>query len=206
MTLSVSPLSTPLIAGDVEFNQNLSPDAMMIYLQTRLDGIDAQVDTIFNDQKKQQSAQSIINKIKATLSELNPNADKPVALVTTARTDAAGTADLRPDIQRRVDEQLGDLAKIDPNLASQIRAQLAAPGQLFVPDKNGGNAEYIGQEVQAGQDVLNAVGKDLESTSQMNMIRLQSVMSARQTAIQLATNLVSSLGESTKAIVSNLGH
>jgi len=37
------------------------------------------------------------------------------------------------------------------------------------------------------------------------MIRLQSIMSARQTAIQLATNLMSALGESTKSIVSNIG-
>jgi hypothetical protein len=39
----------------------------------------------------------------------------------------------------------------------------------------------------------------------MNMISLQSIMSARQTAVQLATNLISALGESSKAIAANAG-
>jgi hypothetical protein len=38
----------------------------------------------------------------------------------------------------------------------------------------------------------------------MDMIRLQSHMSARQTAIQLSTNLLASMNDSTKAVVSNI--
>jgi hypothetical protein len=52
---------------------------------------------------------------------------------------------------------------------------------------------------------LDGVGKDIDSSAQMDMIRLQSIMSARQTAIQLSTNLIASLSESTKSIVSNIG-
>jgi hypothetical protein len=38
----------------------------------------------------------------------------------------------------------------------------------------------------------------------MDMIALQQLMSSRQTAIQLATNLISACGESSKAIATNI--
>jgi hypothetical protein len=59
--------------------------------------------------------------------------------------------------------------------------------------------------MEATMKYLEGVTKDIESSAQLDMIRLQSIMSARQTAIQLSTNLVAALGESTKAIVSNIG-
>jgi hypothetical protein len=39
----------------------------------------------------------------------------------------------------------------------------------------------------------------------MDMIHLQSLMSARQTAVQLSTNMIAALSDSSKAIATNVG-
>ncbi len=195
-------LSTPLIAGDAAFNQNLSPDALMVYLQTRLDGLDTQVDTIINDQERQQKAQSILRGIQNELAKLNKDATEPTAF---QAPPADGAAPAAGTVEHEVGLQLEALRKIDPHLADTIEAGLTKPGQLFADD-GAGNLNYIGSEVAGAAALLDGIGKDLESTAQINMIRLQSIMSSRQTAVQLATNMVSSLGETTKSIVSNLGH
>ena len=46
---------------------------------------------------------------------------------------------------------------------------------------------------------------DLNSDSEMTMITLQSLMSQRQTAVQLTTNLVQSLGDQQNSIAKNIG-
>ena len=46
---------------------------------------------------------------------------------------------------------------------------------------------------------------NLNSDSEMTMINLQSLMSQRQTAVQLTTNLVQSLGDQQNSIAKNIG-
>lgn len=211
MTTSIQPsaFTTPLVAGDVTFTNNLSPDAMMIYLQTRLDGLDAQVDTIFNDQKRQQQAQSILRNIQTDLAPLNDKNADPVTLVEAHQDPPTSDSEGNPvqadptytdgPVKVNVARHLAELRELDPKLADVIENKLHEGDQLF------GTKNPTGTHVAAAKSYLDGIGKDLESAAQMNMIHLQSIMSARQTAVQLATNLVSSLGESTKAIVSNLG-
>jgi hypothetical protein len=52
--------------------------------------------------------------------------------------------------------------------------------------------------------IENAI-KDVESGSELEMIKLQSLMSARNTAISLATNMMSAIGKGAEAIVGNIG-
>jgi hypothetical protein len=64
------------------------------------------------------------------------------------------------------------------------------------------NAMSDRQELDAGQleQVLGA-GRDGE----LNMIHLQSIMSQRQAALQLTTNILTSLDRSTRSVINNLG-
>ncbi len=50
------------------------------------------------------------------------------------------------------------------------------------------------------------IQKDLNSSTELSMINLQSLMSQRQEAIQLCTNLVQSLGDQVNKIAENVGH
>jgi hypothetical protein len=54
------------------------------------------------------------------------------------------------------------------------------------------------------QKRLDALVNDLGSSGEMDMIRLQSLMSQRQTAVQLSTNLIQALSHSADAIAHNI--
>ncbi|HEY8041388.1 MAG TPA: hypothetical protein VIF15_16395, partial [Polyangiaceae bacterium] len=53
---------------------------------------------------------------------------------------------------------------------------------------------------------LSDVQSTINQGSELQMIKLQSLMSQRQTAIQLTTNLVQSLGDQLNKIAENIGH
>ena len=54
-------------------------------------------------------------------------------------------------------------------------------------------------------DNLKGLQTEVNQGSELGMITLQSLMSQRQMAIQLTTNLVQSLGEMTNKIAANIG-
>jgi chaperonin cofactor prefoldin len=207
----IVPSST--IAAPLDFTNNLSPDALMVYLSTRLNGLDDQINAIFNTQQNQQKVQSALSKIKAELEKLDDKSD-PNKLLTMPdlETPAPDPGRITPsteplpapgtsEIEKNINTQIEEIRRTDPNLAADLQAKLGQPGFiLYVQD-----GKYFSNEVTNSTEFINGLSKDIENSSQMNMIQLQSLMSARQTAIQLSTNLISSLGESSKAIASNIG-
>jgi hypothetical protein len=207
---SVVPTSTLTAPND--FTANLSPDSLMVYLSTRLNGLDDQIDAIFNHEQKQQKVQESLRKIQTALSTLDERKDHAGDVVDLPDRDASAPAHqevIGPDgkvvgaspAERNIDEALDEIEKLDPNLAADMRAKLSSEGFiLFVQD-----GKYKGAEVTATKQYIEGIAKDIESDSQMNMIQLQSLMSARQTAIQLSTNMIAALGESSKAIATNIG-
>ncbi len=56
-------------------------------------------------------------------------------------------------------------------------------------------------ETKARETALNAC---LQGGAELNMIQLQSLMSERQTAVQLTTNLLKALNQSQKSIINNM--
>jgi chaperonin cofactor prefoldin len=180
---SVLPAST--LGAPLDFGASLSPDALMVYLSSRLDGLDQQINAIFNSQKAQEKVQSALRKIKTELAALDDNAG----------------GDLGGDAGTNIDKAIEEIADIDQTLAADIAKTIHGDTMIFT----GNDAHYTGTEVKATTEYIDGLSKDIESQSQMDMIKLQSLMSARQTAIQLATNMISSLGESSKAIVANIG-
>jgi hypothetical protein len=135
-----------------------------------------------------------LGKIQSALAELQDNAADPDAPIT-----------IDPKSPTQPDEQIrsavNEIAQVDPQLASALTTQLTATGYILSDQ----NKIYSSNEVKTTKVYIDGLSKDVESSSQMNMIHLQSLMSSRQTAIQLATNLISSLGESSKAIAANIG-
>ena len=55
-------------------------------------------------------------------------------------------------------------------------------------------------------ELNNVSGGDLGSGSQMSMLELQSLVSQRQNAVQLATGILKAISEGAKAVVANIGH
>jgi hypothetical protein len=216
---SVVPTSSML--SPMQFESSLTPDALMVYLSTRLTGLDDQINAIFNTQQAQEKVQSALRKMQAAIANLDDHSD-PNTLLTmpdlqdngtgAATTTTAGTppdpnAPNTPAVagtsqnEKDVNSAIAELRQVDPALADTINNKLNEKGfVMWVQD-----GKYFSNEVTATNEYLKGLSKDVEADSQMNMIRLQSLMSSRQTAIQLATNLISALGESSKAIASNIG-
>lgn len=258
MPNSVQPIvPSATLNSPMEFSAPLSPDALMVYLETRLNGLDDQIDSIFNTEKNQAKVQESLRAMQVELGRLDGNADSKQVLTmpgsptvtssevpppppalpegtppegtppprdefdstpgvppdTTASdtsTTAGGQSPSNPtpppgqvgnDVVKNLEDSIDAIRRIDPHLADNIEGTLAGDGFILA----GHDATYFSSEVNATKDYLTGLSKDVESSSQMNMIQLQSLMSARQTAVQLATNLISALAESSKAIAANLG-
>ena len=54
-------------------------------------------------------------------------------------------------------------------------------------------------------DAVASIQQDVNHEGELEMIKLQSLMSQRQQALQMCTNLVQSLGQSAQQITANIG-
>lgn len=174
----------------------LTAEGLMLYLETRLNGLDEQINGIFAKQQKIEALRKQLGNIQAALAGLND--DKSKGMQGTASTfKGIPTA----DYEVAITNALNAIEAIDPQLGQSMKNDLSQNGQImFCID-----GLYLPGEVTASREYVNNVIKGLESSSQLEMIRMQSLMSARGTAIQLATNLVSAFSKSTESIVGNIG-
>ena len=124
----------------------LSPDALMTYCQTRLNGIDS-------------ALLQAIEKVGG-----NTDAGRRLTAVL-ARVDNTGRDGVSTD-----------------------------------------GGKISSDEMKAFIDDVKGIQTDLGASSELGMIQLQSLMSQRQVAIQLCTNLVQSLGDQQNKICANVGH
>ena len=185
---------TPAYAGAAG-SPPLTNEALMIYLQGRLQSVDGQINGLFDRQQKLERIRRDINAIQTTLQTLESDTTIKDALGT---KNASGT--LAPHEQKILDA-IADIEEIDPAQAQKMRADLQGWGYVLCEL----DGLYTTSEVENTTNYLNSLNKELEASAQLDMIQLQSLMSARQTAIQLATNMVSAFNESTKAIAGNVG-
>lgn len=217
-TLSASSLLSP------HFDPNaMTPEGLMVYLGTRMGSLDDQMTTIMDREKKAQRVRAEIGELQTLLAELPSDDDKQKDL------DFPDAEHFNAEVNQRIE----NIKALDPKLGASIEARLNDAGQIgtksttVTPTLSPNEAQRYSQaqidkwyednppyqvydtsfktgEVEASKDYLGLVAKDLESGSQMDMIGLQSLMSARQTAIQLATNLLAALNDSAKSVVGNI--
>jgi hypothetical protein len=193
--MSVSAVNATSNYASIAYDQeSLTPEGMMLYLSTRMDEVDGEINKLFDKQKASQEIRKALGTIQTELGKLKEDGGGELLNLPGY---TGGTTEIEHNINAAIDE----IATIDPQLAETMRADMNKEGQiLYVQD-----GKYFSQEVKASKNYLDTIVKDLDATAQMDMIRLQSHMSARQTAIQLSTNLIASMGESTKTIASNIG-
>lgn len=196
----------------------LTPDALMSYCASRLRGID---DQIHSSMTRQQNA----NADSSTLSTLAEKLRPPGGNVEVGKNN---------DVFNNYGQALIDAANSasDPSL----KAKLLGQAKKFVDcheeapqgsgkyvsdgvkvDGNGtvtidGTAHKTGDTLNPEQlktmtsEFVSNVQKDLNSDTELSMINLQSLMSQRQSSVQLITNMVQSLGDQLNKIASNIGH
>jgi hypothetical protein len=238
-TININPLVATL--DQPQFTGYLTPDALMAYCQTRLQGIDSQVQTSFVAQQQANADSTVLSDLSNVLSIPSQNIDLSSAGgVETAKNSA--------DAMMAAAQKLGD-TKAKQDLMNAAKAIYARIDKVLAQATSGGKwKSAVGNNLQPPEDAPSSaqlsdgqiedlfknfqdgsidsssstidvadfttmtttavqnIQKDLNSSTELSMINLQSLMSQRQEAIQLCTNLVQSLGDQVNKIADNVGH
>jgi hypothetical protein len=197
---------------------NLSPDALMAYCQSRLDSIDSQVRASFAEQ---QTNASTISQIDQVISDLKTYDGADQKDPTVCKNLEAKFGALIQSL-RASDPSCPALPQLTTAYNSMVwsgdgGAQFAhsLPGDpdfidegTYPPDESGPKGDNVlsSSELQGYVQTLTDAAGNLNSNSELQMVQLQSLMSQRQTAISLTTNLVQSLGDQENKIADNIGH
>jgi hypothetical protein len=181
----------------------LTPDALLMYCETRIRGLDEDIQKQFatqqNNLKDAASIDGFIQKLKNAYA---------------ATKDDKGNFKWN-DMAAKLEEQNGFDPK-DPHAWGDFIDSIQDPSAKAAVQKLCANwattCQQHGNDTMSFQDlqdkVLGNLGDTKQSLSQGNelaMIQLQSIMSQRQTSIQLTTNLIQSLGDTLKTVAGNVG-
>jgi len=88
-------------------------------------------------------------------------------------------------------------ARVDPRIA-EFNRELAAYKQTIAA------LQRDTQRLMKQQRYIDALVNELGKNAELNMIQLQSIMSQRQTAIQLTSNLMKALNDSENQVIHNM--
>jgi hypothetical protein len=168
---------------------NLSPDAMILYCQTQLDGLDSKIRGLMAAQRKSTDDQNAINAALQTFNKY-PNGDMR----------DGGNAQMCQDLENALNAALDKVGRDTPagQRLQDVLNQVHATGL-------GDDKRIAPEEMQGFVSDLKNIGSDLSSNAEINMVEIQSNVSTRQTTVQLTTNIVQSLGETSKLIAGNTG-
>lgn len=208
LPLELQSLADPTADGSVY----LTPDALLAYCQSRLQSIDSQAQEAFQGQQVLNQEQSLIAQAQQFLqSDANGTTSKSECIKI-----EQGIEDLINQI-KAIDPHSPEIAKLEQlhdnimgtgsgpytDSAGKSHGYLTAGGPTTRKDEDSDISEG---EMQGFINDLQGISSDFNSSAELQMIQLQSLMSQRQTAIQLTTNLVQSLGDQLNKIADNIGH
>ena len=179
--------SSQVMSMGIVSADHLTAEGLMIYLQTKLDGIDEQIQEAFEKQQLAEEVRGYLGEIQNQLASL----------------DSEDGGDWQAEAVASAFQGLYDT---DPKLADKLFSDLNAAG-LVTPGAKGDwdpPERLDGAQFRQFKEIVDNTLKQLDSSAQLEMLQLQSLMSARQTAVQLATNMVAAIGKTDESIVSNI--
>ncbi len=229
--LDVAPeqIQDVIMSGDFSFDiSEVTPESLFAFLQSSLNQIDKQVSDMMrqiNNRNKE------LSKIRAQLNKLNSLSNQDsIIYVTEAGHRKLETKDLDPESIYNIfssnDIDLKDVAqtleyfKDDPLRYEAIKKALEEKGltveelkqkypnvdadSRIGPDYTKNDKAQIKDLVNNAIKSLNNKIKDLSDGSDMEMIKLQDLMSKRSNRIQMTTNILKKLNDANDAVVGNL--
>ncbi len=160
---------------------NLTAEALLCYCQAQLNSLDAEISDFMDRQKAALREKELLRDIESHMTQndfSNPSWDRLAAAF-----DAA----------------IQELAAKDPALAAQLQGQ---KDQIWAKyyDKPQPTAE--GWKIDV--DSLRALLDNVKDNAELEMIKVQSLMSARQTAVQLTTGMMAKFDQTIQSIVKNI--
>lgn len=164
----------------------ITADTLLAYMSQSLSSVDDQINEIFERQKKAENVREVLNKLKTYLNSLEENPDKKGEAI---------NADLT-----KVEDILEELATIDPKLAKQMKTALEDELILNLDD-----SKYNTTQLEASKEYLDGVFGQLDSSTQMDMIFLQSKISTKERNFSLGTNLIAKNDQMQMTAINHIG-
>jgi len=194
LQLSTSAIASLSAADSV--STLLTPEALLEYCKMKLKNIDSQVKTAFMKQQDRNRLSSALSDLATKLSQkaskgsggVDENDKKTKEEVLRAYDAAIRAAASNPALMQKLEAE---------------KAKFEATANGTDKKKNdGGVADW---EMEDLTEAVQRMQSDLNRDGELEMIQLQSLMSQRQQALQMCTNMVQSLGQSAMGIVQNIG-
>lgn len=198
----VDAISRTSSSTDINYSGAITPDALLLYCQSKLNDLDNQMQAQFQKQKQYRAGTAAVNDLISIFNE-PANTAKGID----GRCIGNGGVDPKT-YEDRIDAAFA--RALDSLPPGPERTQIEEAQKKWKagfhdrtgqgPDDGGWEFVFTAGECKALADSLTNVSKSLSSSAELDMINLNSLMSQRQTAIQMCTGMVNSLGEGPKAI------
>ncbi len=168
---------------DITPSRQLSVDSLLLYIQTRLRGLDGDIKKILGQQKSSVELRKVLGEARAAIDGAGSKGDGGKNLISSVTVNIDAAIDLA--------KSRGDTAMVSQ--LQDIRTVVHNAGDdIFNPE----------ERVEVGEK-LKSLEDGLSGNAELDMIEVQSLMGQRSTSVQLATSMLASMNESFKAIVQN---
>jgi len=210
----------------------LTPDAVLSYCGAMLQGLDTQIESSMNQQVVANQASQAISSITADINNLSADGwqlsqspasgtqilgaiQQQINELPPNSQGAQMLIQLRDTIADRISPGLSTILD-GPNAYADYWSQVGTAnvttesdaqvlGGLKPPLPTGTNQIDPTADVKSWLTTLQGDQTTLDNDSQLQMVSIDSLVSQRQTAVGLATDLVQSMGDTTKSIVDKIG-
>lgn len=191
----------------------LSPDALMSYCESRMRYLDTQVQAHFAQQQRSAGDSKAINFVIECMTPcLGGIGDGGTAAHDLVRAYQKAINDAGGD-QTEVGRKLislrdGFIATVGVDGGVALRAQMNDPSFWTEsgPRADKGMVKNVSEQTMKGfVDSLNRLQQSVNDGAEMGMIKLQAIMSQRQSALQITTGLLQSFNEMLNKIAANIG-
>jgi hypothetical protein len=161
----------------------LSSEAMLAYCETRLRDIDQGVEAQMNDQITIMNRKKAVNTV---LTKAKAKSEKP-------------GAESRESVYKAAEQAASCLPEGDP-----VRKKLEGLRDKYedgFADASGDKLKEKWADFKANLETLTS---ELGADSEMSMMKLQSIVSQRQTIVSLITNIMAKMQQATEQVVANV--
>ena len=209
-----SPHLSPAEIAPPTYGAYLTMDTLLTYCESRMRGIDTQVKEQFLKQKQANESSAALQSLMGAINACTAGGIQPggrgahdlIRAYQAAIMAVGGDPALQ---QRLVAERDAFIKAVGKNGGAELRSEMAQSDYWSKPLPDNADGQMVvsmsGDTVKKLADNLKGLQTEVNQGSELGMITLQSLMSQRQMAIQLTTNLVQSLGEMTNKIAANIG-
>jgi hypothetical protein len=225
MTNSISsptagPINSDLISAQTNAPNAMSPESLLLYCSSRLSSIDTTIQQYFKEQQTRNHDMQLAAKLMNVLtqgtwkdghwgSEDFKNAGYPMVNLQDHADRANEILDIyrsaeNPEVKARCEEAFKDLSGLDVKTYASNKDAKVSTDDIKKSAEAGAIPHGKTEDITKRLDSIKDVQSNASKSAELNMIQLQSLVSQRQLAIQLTTQLMQTAHEANKQVCTNI--